>query len=188
MDCRTLAETGSDVLPLVLVAAGLIVAGICLLVRAARTRTAHAAGLVAVLLVLVGLGTVSPPTARAADGCASPDLQRSLTITQTSSMTGLVPHGAPVAITGRVTNTGQDDTYIHDVVVSIAAVTKAAGAPRGRCDARDYELGTPLMTLARPLPAGGTETFAGATIRFRHTAVNQDGCKGAAISLLYTTG
>ena len=142
---------------------------------------------VALLLASACFGSAAAPAANAVVGeCASSDSDNALLITQTSTITGLAPRGKPVAITGRLTNAGGDETSIADVVVSIRAVTKAAGAAAGACGARDYVLRATRMAVARTLPGRGSTTFGGASIRFRDRTVNQDACKGAAVTLLFT--
>jgi hypothetical protein len=74
------------------------------------------------------------------------------------------------------------------VVVSIFAVEKAAGASAGPCDASDYLIVAPRMPVGQALAGGASTTFSGASIGFANRASNQDGCQGATVTLLYTTG
>jgi hypothetical protein len=114
-------------------------------------------------------------------------LDNSLTITQTSTMTGMAPGVAPRLITGVVVNNGPDDTFITVVRVGISSVVKAAGARPGGCDATDYVLLDTRMRVGKMLaPSGGSATFGGARIGFTNKLTNQDACKGASVTLLYT--
>ena len=78
------------------------------------------------------------------------------------------------------------DKNVTKVTASIASVTQAVGAV-GTCDATDYTLGTPAMTVNAEVPNGnGVGAFSGATIQFKDKPlVNQDGCKGATVNLQY---
>ncbi len=71
--------------------------------------------------------------------------------------------------------------------MSISSVTKASGAAAGTCDASDYTLATPIMTVGQDVTAGGTANFSGATLKFNNKATNQDACKGATVNLSYAS-
>lgn len=191
MDCENLAVTGADPANLLLAGAVILVAGILLVVL---TRSRRRARTVAVAIVMLTLGAsflpIGSPAARAAsvDCAVDGDHADSLTIAQTSILNGLAPNVAPAAIAGRVTNNSLDDTYIHEVVVSILAVSKSADATAGTCDASDYILVAPVMPVGEELAGGASTTFAGASVGFADKATNQDACQGATLTLLYTTG
>jgi hypothetical protein len=132
---------------------------------------------------------ISGPIAPAAAACGTAPVApaNSLTIVQTSTMSGMSPTTGPQAITGLVTNNGPDDTTIVAIVVGISSVTKAAGAPAGPCDASDFILFNPRMVVGAPLASGGgSTTFGGASIGFRSKPANQDGCKWSTVNLAYT--
>jgi hypothetical protein len=191
MTCSALASTGLEFVPtlmLLLAAAGLMVAGIMLLSwrRIRRGRRL----MVACLLVLIGgsLAFTGAQGAMAAtSGCANvPAVNNTMTITQTSLLTGLAPNVAPAAIVGVVTNNSSDSTYVTAIVVSIEAVTTRTGAV-GVCGADDYLLLAPRMPVGETLQGGGSATFGGASIGFNDTSVNQDACQGAIVTLRYLT-
>lgn len=73
------------------------------------------------------------------------------------------------------------------VTASIASVAKASGAPAGGCDATDYTLATPAMTVNAEVPAGTAQgSWTGATVKFNNkAAANQDGFEGATVNLAY---
>ena len=127
------------------------------------------------------------PTVSSSPGPTPPPLNNSLTITQTSTMTGIAPGAAPRPITGLVVNNGPDDTFVAAVWVRISSVVKAPGARTGSCDATDYVLLNTRMRVQKMLaPSGGSATFGGARIGFTNKSTNQDACKGASVTLLYT--
>jgi hypothetical protein len=106
-----------------------------------------------------------------------------LTVTQTSVISGLAPGVAAQTISGTVTNNATNNAYVNTVTASIASVTGGAGS----CDASDYTLANPVMTVASDLAPGGSTGFTGATLAFNNKATNQDGCKGATVNLAYAT-
>lgn len=108
-----------------------------------------------------------------------------LSIVQTSRHDDLAPGVAAETIQGTVTNNAVNNAYVTQVDVSIASVTKAANAPAGACDASDYSLANTTMAVRRELAPGGSFAFAGATLAFNDKATNQDGCKGATVTLHY---
>ncbi|MET9316183.1 hypothetical protein ABZX12_30565 [Kribbella sp. NPDC003505] len=105
-----------------------------------------------------------------------------LTITQTSEISNMFPGDTAQAITGTVKNNATNSAYVNTVTVSIASVTAT-----GTCDASDYTLASPVMTVGQDVAAGGTVPFTGATIKFNNKATNQDGCKGATVNLSYAS-
>jgi hypothetical protein len=67
-----------------------------------------------------------------------------------------------------------------------AAITGDAGGA-GACTSADYTLANEVMTVGRVVPVGGAvDSWTGATLAFNNTGVNQDGCKGATVTLTYT--
>jgi hypothetical protein len=102
-------------------------------------------------------------------------------------MEGLAPGIAPADITGLVVNNGPDSTFIAAIEVEITSITTHPRSPAGRCDATDYALSDPRMTVGQTLGPGVSTTFAGASIGFSNKSSNQDACKRATIDLRYTT-
>lgn len=112
----------------------------------------------------------------------------SLTVVQASAPTNLAPGVAAGGVTVTVTNpTGStSDVKVSQVVASIASVVKATDAPAGTCAAADYTLAGATMTAgAKELIPGGSTTFSGATLAFNNTTADQNGCKGATVTLSY---
>lgn len=111
----------------------------------------------------------------------------SLVITQTSVINGLAPGNPAQTITGTVKNNATNNAYVTSVTVSISGVVKAARAPAGPCTATDYTLSNATMNVGTDVAPAATVNFTGATLAFNNTAVNQDGCKGATVSLAYAS-
>ena len=184
MPCIDLALTGSGSFLVPLLIAGLLVIVGVLIVGRRRTGRASAT-LGLVVIGCLALAATGPAPAAQAAACGT--TVNSLTITQTSTMTGMAPGAAPAAITGTVTNNGADETTITAITVSIDGVTHRAGAAPGTCDAGDFVLVEPRMPVGMTLDAGASAVFEGASIGFRSDLTNQDACKGSTVRLRYTT-
>ena len=96
----------------------------------------------------------------------------------------LTPGGSvPVSITAA--NPGTTNLYltsIHNGSISLDATSVANG-----CLVGDFSL-TGVSTTPTEVKAGDTSDAVGSdTLNFANTDVNQDGCKGATITLSYTS-
>lgn len=190
MNCEPLATTGLDsqlALILCIGAVCLIAGAIALLLGRSSGAKGRRAGAAVVLILISGtvvtVGSVSPASAASTD-CAAADNE--LIVTQTSTMDAIAPGASPRSIAGLVVNNGDDSTHIFAVDVAITSVTKSLDAPLGACDASDFTLFNPRMSVARTLAPDESTTFSGAAIGFANKPTNQDACKGAVIHLLYT--
>jgi hypothetical protein len=189
-DCGSLATTGmSGAGPALLASALLIVLIGLALLTIGRRRRAGVATLAVLLLCLGGLALGPSPAAQAGTSTcvtSTEDTENSLEIVQTAVLTGLSPTSAPEVIAGTVTYAGNDSAVVASVRVSIHSVTKAEEALPGVCDASDYLIVDPVMLVGRTLRPGESAGFSGATIEFVDKATNQNACKLATVTLLYT--
>ena len=109
-----------------------------------------------------------------------------VTVVQTSTVTAMEPGDTAQALTGKFNNPNTGPAYVGTVTASIASVVKDSGAPAGTCDATDYTLANPVMTVNAEVPAGtAVGSWTGATIKFNNKATNQNQCKGATVNLSY---
>ena len=153
--------------------------------RKLNKKIAIAAAAVAVVAIGGGTAFAYWSTTGSGSGSASTSAGASnLSIAQTSTITNMYPGDAPQNITGTVTNNAANSAYVNAVTASIASVTKADGAV-GTCDATDYTLSNPIMTVQKDIASGTNEVFTGATLQFNNKLTNQDGCKGATVNLSY---
>jgi hypothetical protein len=106
-----------------------------------------------------------------------------LTIAQTTILSPLFPGDSAQTISGTVTNNAANSAYVNTVTASISSVTGGAGS----CDATDYTLASPVMSVATDVAAAGTANFTGATLKFNNKVTNQYGCKGATVNLAYAS-
>jgi hypothetical protein len=151
-----------------------------------RSGSATTAALM-LLLIIAAATSISPgEVAQAAtSGCSSTG-DRSLTVTQTSTLEGLAPGIAPLAITGSVANNAPDSTHITAIDVQITAITPGLGSPAGTCSPSDYRVLDTSMPVSQTIGPGGSTSFGGASIAFSDKTTNQDACQDATVHLLYT--
>ena len=120
-------------------------------------------------------------------GTATTCTSAAITVVQTSTVTAMAPGDTAQTLSGNFNNTTSGPVYVGTVTASISSVDKAVGAVAGTCDATDYTLASPAMTVNAEVPAGAAQgSWTGATIKFNNkAAVNQDACKGAMVNLAY---
>jgi Flp pilus assembly protein TadG len=113
----------------------------------------------------------------------------SVTVNQTTSLTGMYPGQDPQALAGNFTNATGASVFVTTVTVSIDPVTPVSGNP-GTCDATDFALASATATVNAQVPVGSPEltvTWSGPTIQFvNKPLVDQNGCKGATVNLVYS--
>jgi hypothetical protein len=156
-----------------------------------RKPTKRVAVLIAATVLLAGGGIAYAYWTAGGSGAGTATTGTNIPITanQTTLITGLAPGVAAQTISGTFTNTNTGPAYVGTVTASIGSVAKAGGAP-GTCDATDYTLASPAMTVNAEVPAGTAQgAWTGATIAFNDktgvNGVNQDACKGATVTLSY---
>ncbi len=191
MGCGALAFTGTPLTSIMSTAVLVLLAGIALLLLAARRRTAerHRGVTAVIVLLALGLSLVSSRPASAAtvacDTLSGADVH--VDVQQTSLNTDLAP-GAPAStIVGVVNNPTDKTIFVNSVTVSIAGVTKSASAASGTCDSSDFVLTDITMPVGLVVAPGGSAPFAGALISFNDKSVDQDACKGATVTLTYAS-
>ena len=119
-------------------------------------------------------------------GSASSGTNTPLTAVQTSTVSNMYPGDTAQTLSGNFTNPNASLSFVETVTASIASVTKATGAPAGICDATDYTLATPVMTVnANVSPGTAQGAWTGATLKFNNKATNQNQCKNATVQLSY---
>ena len=113
-------------------------------------------------IVAIGAGTAFAYWSTTGTGSGSGSTSAgasNLAIAQTSTISNMYPGDGAQTISGTVTNNASNSAYVNTVTVSIASVTAT-----GTCDASDYTLATPVMTVGQDVAAGATASFSGATI------------------------
>ncbi len=121
-------------------------------------------------------------------GSATTGSTTAITVKQTSTVSALAPGLPAQTLSGNFDNPNSGPVYVTSVTASISGVTKAVGAPAGTCDATDYTLAGATMTVGAQVPAGNAQgSWSGATLAFNNKATNQDPCKGATVTLAYSS-
>jgi hypothetical protein len=149
-------------------------------------KKAVALGLVAGLaLGVTGVAVAYWSSTGSGSGTASTgSADNALSIVQTAAPTGMAPGIAATTISGTITNnSATQNAYVDSVTVSIASVDSI-----GTCDASDYTLSFPVMSVTTDLAPGASTSFSGATLGFNDKpTTNQDGCQGATVHLSYAS-
>lgn len=155
-----------------------------------RTKRKTIVVLLALATVVVGAGAAFAYWTSGGSGTGTATTSAgtgTLTVVQTSSVTDLRPGGSPQPLSGHFDNDGTSPTYVGKITASIASVVG-----NGVCDATDYTLTHRVMVINTEVPVGTAQgawgTTAGeiATIEFNNKqTINQDGCKGATITISY---
>lgn len=148
-------------------------------------RQKRKTSVIAIFLVLAVAGAAFAYWTAGGTGTGTADTGTTtpLTANQTSVLTDMYPGDTAQTLSGDFDNPNDGPVYVTSVT---AAITGVAGGD-GVCTAADYTLASPIMLVGAEVPAGtGVGSWTGATIQFNNTALNQDGCKGATVTLTYT--
>jgi hypothetical protein len=114
-------------------------------------------------------------------GSASTGTSAAVDITQTNTISGLVPGGPAQNIALTVSNTSPTQVSVNAITPSIKSITNQDGTPATGCSSADFAF-TP--SAATSVPANGTASPTGATIALvNDTTRNQDGCKNVSVAL-----
>ena len=105
-----------------------------------------------------------------------------VTVNQTSTVTGLRPGGTAQALSGNFDNPNAGPVYIGAVSALVTGTDKVG------CDATDYTVAGTATVNAQVAAGNGVGSWSGLTIAFNNKpAANQDACKGATVSISYST-
>ncbi|MCU1379842.1 MAG: hypothetical protein JWN29_2825 [Acidimicrobiales bacterium] len=123
-------------------------------------------------------------------GSATAGTTTSITVNQTSTVTGLYPGGTPSALSGDFTNPNSNAVTISSVTAAVTAVSPLAGSDfattgKPNCTTGDFAIGG--TSGARVVPVGtNVGSWSGLTLGLVAGAGNQDNCKGAGVTITYT--
>jgi hypothetical protein len=110
---------------------------------------------------------------------ANPGAQ-TVTVAQTSTISGLYPGGPAQTLSGTVTNSNTNAVQVG--AVSIDSVTTDDEA---NCPGSEFTTGGSAPVNALVAASGGTANWTGLTIALSDTGVNQDDCKDVAVTVNY---
>jgi hypothetical protein len=125
-------------------------------------------------------------------GSAATGSTSAITVNQTSVITGLVPGGSAVTLSGDFTNPIRSPVKVAAVTVAFRSslpVTDVGGAAITGCSTADYTLGgsSTIGADLTPGPAVTSGSWTGLTIAMNNLGTNQDACKNAVVHLTYTS-
>jgi hypothetical protein len=152
-----------------------------------RRRKVGAATIVA-MLVLAGAAFAYWTTTGGGTGSATTGTSAAVTVTQTSTVSGLVPGSASQPVDFDITNAKTTPQYVTSVAFTITSITNiTGGAPATGCTSADFTLVQP-NAIAADVAAGVTHYApSGASIAMIDAAGNQDGCKNVTVHLTFTS-
>ena len=118
----------------------------------------------------------------AGTGTAQSGTTVALVVNQTTTVSGLAPGLPAQSLAGNFDNPNVGPVYV-------AAVTAiVTGTDKPGCGASDYTIAGPATVNAEIAPGNGVGAWTGLTIQFNNKpAANQDACKGANVTLAYTS-
>jgi hypothetical protein len=116
-------------------------------------------------------------------GQASTGTVTAITVNQTSTVSGLAPGLAAQALSGNFDNPNSGPVYVTSVSASVTGTDKTG------CTASDYTVTGSPATVNAQVPSGsGVGSWSGISIAFNNkSGVNQDACKGATVTIAYTS-
>ncbi|WP_345377005.1 hypothetical protein [Frondihabitans cladoniiphilus] len=146
----------------------------------------------ALALLLVGGGTGAYAfwsiTGTGTGSAATGNPASTLTVNQTSSVSGMGPGAAAQTLSGTFSNPNSGPVYVTNVVVGTITVLNAQGAVATGCDSTDFTVAGGTMAVKAEVPSGSSKgAWTGATVAFNDKATNQDACKGTTLSIAYTS-
>lgn len=124
-------------------------------------------------------------TSGSGTGSAATGTSTAVTISQVGSVAGLVPGGAAQPVDFKITNPKSTPQYVASVAVSISGVSGPNIDATHPCSASDFTLVQPTAISADLAAGDSAFSPSGATIAMKDTGSNQDGCKGASVSLAF---
>jgi hypothetical protein len=158
-----------------------------------RTRRTVLIGLVLLVLLLVWLFSCHSTQRLGFDGDGRADLgDTSFTIN--GDTTEAMSPGLMVGIDLRLTNGHARRMQVSDLAVAVASVSAPRADPLHPCSVADFAVVQPAGDLQASVPAHTTSSFSSLGVAHDRwpqvgmldRSVNQDGCKGAIVTLSYS--
>ena len=150
-----------------------------------KKRLGVVASMLAVLLLGGGVAFAYWTTTGTGTGTAGVGTDTHVTVTQNSTISGLVPGGPAVDVDFQVDNPGAGPETINGVSIAVTVTSSP-----GTCTPADFAVTQPNISGPVVIAGGGTATFAGATtgadVSMVNSGSNQNGCKNATLQLTYT--
>jgi hypothetical protein len=105
-----------------------------------------------------------------------------ITVNQTSTVANLAPGVAPQALAGDFDNSNAGPVYVGSVTASVTGTDQAG------CDPDNYVIAGSAPVNAEVASGTGVGSWSGLTIAFNNKpTINQNACKGAVVTIEYTS-
>lgn len=150
--------------------------------RVSGHRKKKVLGATVTLVALAGAAFAFWTATGTGTGTATTGDVQAVTVNQTSTITGLAPGAAAVALSGNFDNP-------NDAAVALTSVTgEVLTDPATGCDKAWYQIAGTGTVTDGSVPAGaGVGEWSGLTIQLvNDAAINQDACKNATVTITYT--
>jgi hypothetical protein len=152
-----------------------------------KKRVVLAAIIVVALALASGIAYAYWTSTGSGSGAASAaDPTLGITVVQANDLTAMYPGDKVQTLHGTLTNNATNNVHVGHVVISGLTVTKKLGAV-GDCGASDFTTAGTALVNEDVVGGSSSRIWTGLTIQFNNTAMNQDGCKGASVSINYST-
>jgi hypothetical protein len=141
---------------------------------------------VVVLVAIGGVALAYWTQGGSGSGTASAGTPAAIVVNQTGSPSGLYPGGPAAALAGTFTNSNASAVNLSSVTAAVHAfASHTLDATKPDCTQADFAIaGT---SGANVVPSGTTVgSWSGLTVRMLDNGLNQDNCKGVAITIDYT--
>ncbi|HJU46699.1 MAG TPA: hypothetical protein VJ689_01095 [Gaiellaceae bacterium] len=147
-------------------------------------------------LVLLAIGVVAIVAAFGAyafwtqsgsgTGSATAGTTNTITVNQTSTVTGLYPDGPAAPLSGDFTNPNASEVHISSVTAAVSSITGAGtDGTKPACTIADFAIGG--SSGPTDVPVGtNVGSWSGLTISLVDNGLNQDNCKNATANISYT--
>jgi len=147
------------------------------------SKKATVVAAVALLLAVAGVAYAYWSATGTGTGQASTGTTTGITVNQTSTVTGLAPGLPAQALSGNFDNPNGGPVFVTSVTATVTGTDKPG------CNASDYTVtGSPAAVGTQVAAGSGVGSWSGITIAFNNKpATNQDACKGATVSIAYSS-
>jgi hypothetical protein len=134
------------------------------------------------VLMIAGAAFAYWTVAGSGTGQASTGTASAITVNQTSTVTAMAPGLPAQALSGNFDNPNQGPAYVASVSAAVSGTDKVG------CDASDYTIAGTSSVPGSVAAGSGVGTWSGLTIAFNNKpSTNQNACKGATVTIAYTS-
>jgi len=118
----------------------------------------------------------------AGTGSATAGTTSSITVNQTSAITGMYPGGPAAALSGNFDNPNSGSVYVTSVSASVHAFSSQADGSKPACTQADFAIGGSAPVGAQVASGTAKGSWSGLTVSMVNGSGNQDNCKGLTVS------